>query len=123
MSERRGPWFLLTGLLIGLLAGLLYTWLINPVRFVDTAPDLLRTEFKDQYRSMVALAYQANQDLGRAEGRLAQLKETDSVSELTSQARRIRDAGGSEQEALALTNLAIALSDQSPASPTATISP
>ncbi len=117
MSERRGPWYLLTGLLIGLLAGLLYTWLINPVRFVDTSPDLLRSEFKDQYRSMVALSFQANLDLGRAEGRLAQLKDVDSVAELTSQAQRIRSEGGSEQEAQALTDLAMALSNQPGVSP------
>ncbi len=120
MNERRGPWFLLTGLLIGLLAGLLYAWLINPVRFVDTAPGLLLPEFKDQYRSMVALAYQANHDLGRAEGRLAQIKETDSIAELTSQAERIRAQGGSEQEATALTNLAIALGNQPGTSPAST---
>lgn len=109
MNERRGPWYLLTGLFIGLLAGLVYTWLVNPVRFVDTSPDLLRAEFKDQYRSMVALAYHTNGDLGRASSRLAQLKDAEPITELEAQAGRIRAQGGSELVASALAELAAAL--------------
>ncbi len=117
MNERRGPWYLLTGLLIGLIAGLLYTWLVNPVHFIDTSPGRLRSEFKDQYRSMIALSFQANQDLGRAEGRLAQLNDEDSVAELTSQAQRIQAQGGSDLEAKALRDLAMALSGQEGVAP------
>ncbi len=120
MNERRGPWFLFTGLLIGLLAGLLYTWLVNPVRFVDTSPNRLRPEFKEQYRSMVALSYQANHDLGRAEGRLTQLEDEDPVAELTTQAKRIQEQGGSDLEAKALTDLAMALSGQEGVAPAST---
>jgi hypothetical protein len=106
MSERRGPWYLLTGLIIGLLFGLLYTWVINPSRLVDTSPDRLAPAFKEHYRSMIALAFESNGDLGRARGRLGLLNDEDAVAELSAQAQRILAQGGSPQEARALAALA-----------------
>ncbi|HSV86182.1 MAG TPA: hypothetical protein VLH85_06380 [Levilinea sp.] len=117
MNERRGPWYLITGLVIGLLFGLLYAWVINPSRLVDTSPDRLAPAFKTHYRSMIALAYESNGDLGRARGRLGLLKDEDMVTELSAQAQRILAQGGSPQEARALAALAAALGGPSPTLP------
>ncbi|MEN4043206.1 MAG: hypothetical protein ROW39_12720 [Anaerolineaceae bacterium] len=122
MNERRGPWYLITGLVTGLLLGLAYAWVINPGGLVDTSPDRLAPAFKDHYRSMIALAFESNGDLGRARGRLGLLKDEDMVSELSAQAQRILAQGGSPQEAQALAALAAALGGPSPA-PAATEPP
>ncbi|NQS92001.1 MAG: hypothetical protein HQ574_06285, partial [Chloroflexi bacterium] len=66
MDQNRGNWYLLTGLLLGLIMGLAYTWVISPVTEVDTHPNLLREDYKDIYRSLISSAYQSNNNLPRA---------------------------------------------------------
>jgi hypothetical protein len=56
---RRFPWEVLLALLVGLGAGLVYSWMISPTRIVDAQPGALRADFKDQYRSAIAAAYHA----------------------------------------------------------------
>jgi hypothetical protein len=56
-SEERGPWYLLTGMVIGIVLGLVYAWVVQPVRYVNTSPGSLRVEFKDRYRALIASAY------------------------------------------------------------------
>lgn len=117
MNERRGPWYLLTGFVIGLGLGLLYAWVLNPVEFVDTDPASLHPQFKDTYRVMIALAYQADSNLGRAYERLKLLGDADAAAELSAQAQRLLAAGGAAQEAQALALLATALEQRSRALP------
>ena len=74
-QRERGPWYLLTGLIIGVVFGVLYAWLVSPVEYVDTPPASLRADFKDQYRVMIAAAYMANGDLLRARARLDLLQD------------------------------------------------
>jgi hypothetical protein len=123
-EERRGPWYLLTGLIFGIVLGLVYAWVISPVQFTDAAPSSLRPEFKDAYRSLIAQAYLANQDIGRARGRLELLKDGKIAYELGAQAQRVVSAGGSPLEARALAQLAADLdryrSGQVPVSQNAT---
>ncbi len=63
----------LIGLAIGLALGLGYAWLLQPVTYVDTAPDSLRQDYRTDYVLMVAQAYQAEGDLSQALFRLASL--------------------------------------------------
>ena len=58
---------------IGAAGGLLYGWVLNPVEYVDTAPDSLRFDYKADYVLMVAEAYQVENSLGLAARRLALL--------------------------------------------------
>jgi hypothetical protein len=109
MQDRRGPWFLITGLILGIGLGVFYSWAISPLKYVDTAPFSLRADFKDQYRSMVALAYAADGDSGRARVRLALLKDSDPPGTLAAQAQRLVAAGSSPAEARALAQLAVML--------------
>lgn len=66
----------LTALIVCLLAaglGLAYGWLVNPVKFVDTTPASLRSDYRADYVLMVAETYQAGRDPGLAARQLAVL--------------------------------------------------
>ncbi len=102
------PWYLLTGLILGFLLGLLYAWWVNPVVYSDTEPATLRADYKDLYRATIAQAYAATGDLARAESRLALLRDEDAVFALGTQAQQMLAAGEAE-DARALALLAAAL--------------
>jgi hypothetical protein len=110
-QDRRGSWYLLTGLVLGIAAGLVYSWVISPVRYIDAPPSVLRADYKDDYRALVAAAYLYNMDLVRAEDRLAQLKDDESGKTLALQAQRALAEGHSEEEIYALNTLAEALNE------------
>ncbi|MCB0120562.1 MAG: hypothetical protein KDD72_16115, partial [Anaerolineales bacterium] len=77
---------IILALLIGFGAGLVYSWELAPVTYVDANPALLRADFKDQHRIVIAAAYAANRDLARARARLNLLGDADPVAELSAQA-------------------------------------
>lgn len=107
------------GLLLGFSIGVLYTWIISPVAYIDTSPASLRSDFKDQYRLAIADAYAADSNLPRARVRLALLGDADPALILMDQSRRASGLGGSPASALALVGLAQAIS---PSSGTSTVS-
>ncbi len=107
--NQRGPWYLLTGVIVGLVFGLIYSWFIQPVQYQDTPPASLRSDYKEQYRLMIATAYAANGDLVRAQERLKLLKDDDSARELIEQAQRILASEGNLEDARSLGLLATAL--------------
>lgn len=109
MRAKRGPWYLLTGLFIGFILGVLYAWVIQPVEYIDTAPSSLRPDFKEQYRAMIAVAYLANSDLVRARARLELLGDEDIFRAVAEQAQRQLAEGEKLEEARALGILAIDL--------------
>jgi hypothetical protein len=123
MRNDRGPWYLLTGVVLGVLIGLAYAWVISPVRFVDNPPSAMREDFKDQYRALIAIAYTANQDIGRAQARLVLLGDADSYRVLAAQAQRALSEGGLPGEAHALGDLAAALRPSVPVAGSATSTP
>ncbi len=109
MREQRGPWYLLTGFVIGIAIGLGYAWVVSPLEYQGTSPSSLRADFKDRYRALIALAYVANGDLTRAQARLSLLGDADVTRILAEQAQRTLAEGKSPQEAQALGLLALAL--------------
>jgi hypothetical protein len=119
MRENRGPWYLLTGLMIGLVAGLIYAWVIDPVQYIDAFPNTLKPDAKDQYRVMIAMAYQADANLGRARQRLALLNDSNPAQALIAQAQRLGDSGSKEAKALVI--LAEAYSPRSTGQPSHTL--
>lgn len=122
-QDRRGSWYLLTGIVLGVTMGLVYSWLISPVKYVDAPPYSLRADYKDEYRLLVAASYLYSADLIRAEHRLAQLRETDPAQVLALQAQRALTEGRPEAEVRALSLLALALGKGSnPLAPTPTSS-
>lgn len=113
-QERRGPWYLLTGLLIGIGLGLLYAWVLQPVEYINTAPQTLHPAYKDEYRLLIAVAYLGNPDPLRARARLALLGDADPFRALAEQAQRTLAQRGTDQEARALGLLALAIGQDSP---------
>ncbi len=105
-NERRGNLYLLTGMVMGVVIGLAYAWLISPVEYIDTTPQSLAEPYKDEYRRLIALAYAADRNLGRARERLALLDSEGSVQILASQAQRMLAENQPPQEARALAVLA-----------------
>lgn len=61
---------------IGATLGLLYGWVVDPIKYVDTAPETLRIDYKSDYVLMVAEAYQTEGDLPLAVSRLSLLGES-----------------------------------------------
>jgi hypothetical protein len=113
-EDERGNWYLLTGVVLGIILGILFAWVISPVKYVDTAPESLKDEFKDQYRVLIASAYVANGDLVRAKARLELLDEADIYLVVAEQAQQMLAEGGLVEEAQALGRLALALGQEIP---------
>jgi len=109
MNENRGSWYLLTGIVFGLILGLLFAWVISPLAYVDTTPATLRKDYKDAYRLSVSLAYLATGDVERARARLALLEEDDSSKILAEQAQQYLAEGRPVADIKALGLLAAAL--------------
>ncbi len=109
MDQNRGNWYILTGLLLGLILGLIFTWVVSPVKEIDTHPNLLREDYKDIYRTLIARAYQANNNLPRAEARLALIGDEEPSLALAAQAQRYLAEGGDIETAKVLANLSSAL--------------
>lgn len=109
MKENRGSWYLLTAAVLGIGLGLIFSWAIFPVEYVDTPPVSLRDDYKGQYREMIAVAYAATGNLQRAKDRLGLLGDENSVVLLVSQAQQTLAGDGNFEEAQALANLAASL--------------
>lgn len=119
MKRTFGP--ILLALLAGLGLGLLYSWVISPVRYVDTTPASLRADFKDRFRTLIAAAYAANGNLDRARARLATLGDSDPVEALSAQAQRMLAVGESFKSIQQVARLATDL--QNAANSTPLVSP
>jgi len=127
MDQNRGNWYLLTALILGLILGVVYSWVISPVSQVDTHPSLLRTDYKDIYRSLISRAYQSNNNLPRAEARLELMGDDEPALALAAQAQRFLAEGGDNEMAIILANLSAAIQNaelaNNPIPPTVTAAP
>jgi hypothetical protein len=120
---KRVPWDIGLALLAGLGLGLVYAWMISPPHVVDAQPALLRADFKDEYRSGIAAAYEATGNLPRARARLALLGDPDPIEALNAQAQRMLASGASGQQvgrADQVAALALALDDEHANAPVVT---
>ncbi|GAB4420849.1 MAG: hypothetical protein Kow002_09460 [Anaerolineales bacterium] len=93
MNTKREIPYLILALAIGIGLGLVYAWFISPVEYIDATPQILRADFKDDYRTAIAAAYAATGNLERARSRLSVLGDPDPVQALTAQAQRMLAAG------------------------------
>lgn len=73
--QRQGHFYLITGLVIGLLIGIFYGWVINPTRYIDITPQSLHVDFQKQYILLIAQSYQVNEDIGRSYSRILQISD------------------------------------------------
>jgi hypothetical protein len=122
MNEKRGPWFMLTGAVLGIIIGVMAGWGLAPASNVDTPPASLRIDFKDQYRYMIAAAYSADGNLVRARARLGLLGDANPISALGDQSQRMLANNTSQEVVQTLADLAQALQNL-PAATAASASP
>ena len=102
IAEHNG-WYLLIGVIMGLILGLVYAWWVNPVVYETTLPASLRTEDKEIYRSLIAQVYAISGNLERAALRLEVLQDEDSFFTLGEQAQQaVADGRFEEAHDLAL---------------------
>jgi protocatechuate 3,4-dioxygenase beta subunit len=113
MNENRGAWYLLTGVIIGLVLGLILSHWVVTVRYANTDPSTLRDKDRQAYRILVAQAYLADGDINRALSRLALLKDKNPSDLIVAQAQNLLASGGSQSQARALALLAAAVNDPS----------
>jgi hypothetical protein len=64
---------LFLGLVLGLLAGLYYAWVVDPIIFVEASPARFNDRYRAEYIFLVSQSYAADGDWARAEQRLAAL--------------------------------------------------
>ena len=112
MNEKRGFWYLLSGLILGLGIGLWVSWGLAPVQFVETTPASLSPEFRDDYRFMIAWAFNANNDLLRAQARLGTLQDAEPIKALGEQAQRMLAGNLPMNEVQLLADLSSAIQNQ-----------
>ena len=110
---RRFPWDILLALMLGIALGLGYAWVIAPVQVIDSAPEALRSDFKDQYRAVIAASYASNGNLTRAQSRLVLLGDADVYQALSAQAQQLL-AAGQTRESQQVAGLASALQGLAP---------
>lgn len=99
-------------MLLGLAGGLVYAWAVDPVDYVDVAPDQLNSGDQAAYILLASLAYAQDGDLPRARGRIDSLNVADPAETVSSQADVAMSTGESTSAIRALTNLAVALGGQ-----------
>lgn len=66
--------FFLIFIALGVVAGLIYGWVINPAQYTDASPGLLMEDYRTDYVLMVAETFNSGQDLGVAIDRLGYLE-------------------------------------------------
>lgn len=116
------------GMLLGLAGGLYYAWLVNPVEYVETAPDSLRQDFREDYLALIGAAYAGTGDLIRARARLALFPDLDPQEDLPPIAQQrfaagLGDAGGLAQLAADLVQAPAATPTPTSSSTRPTITP
>ncbi len=85
-----------SGILIGLILGLIIGWGLWPVTYTRTTPEFLRQDFRDDYMAWVAREYAASGDVAAARDRLGldYWKKEDPIAVLQSLAQQ---RGGQDQ--------------------------
>jgi len=108
VGERAQRWVMqaTAGAVVGLAMGLAVGWWLWPVQYTNTAPAVLRQDYRDDYVVMVAAAYEVEGDLGQARERLILLDPEEPAAPVTELAERLVEASGSVQD---ITRLAWAL--------------
>jgi hypothetical protein len=113
VNQARPPFYLVTGLLLGLILGYGVSVLLFPARAAEGAPRQLNAADKMTYRSLVAQAYAVSNNLDRASARISLLQDDSAVNQLAADAQRMLAEGKPLGDAEVLARLASALGSQS----------
>jgi hypothetical protein len=119
VKNNGGNLYILTAAVLGLTVGLFASLVLWPARSAEISPRELSLDGQNSYRVLIARAYAANGDNGRAASRLSLLDAGGSPAALSAQAQQALAAGRPQEEAEALARLAAGLvGDETGASPT-----
>lgn len=116
MQKKRMIWFLIM-IGAGLALSLLYGWIINPVKYVDTPATSLRADYKTDYILMIAEIYQADGDLEGAQDRLSLVNSAGPEQAVTEGMQTARTLGYSPADLSLMENLSQALQKGTTAQP------
>ena len=98
------------GVAVGVALGFAIGWWFWPVEYTNTAPNVLRRDYCDDYILMVAAAYEIdNRDVEQAQRRLELLDPIDPAAPVIELAERLIAANGSIEDITHLAHLAQAL--------------
>jgi hypothetical protein len=76
--------FFFAVILVGLAIGVIYGWVINPVKYRNTGMATLRMDYKTDYVLMVAELYESEGDVAMALARLSYLEAESPLALITS---------------------------------------
>lgn len=108
MRAKRLIWFLIF-IALGVAGGISYGWSVNPVKFVNTSFNSLRSDYKADYVLMVAEAYKHEGDLELARLDLQSVSEDEPAAIVEKAMETGKNLGYSESDQEILSNLLIAL--------------
>jgi len=89
--------------------GFIIGWWLWPVQYTNTAPVVLRQDYRDDYIVMIATAYEVEEDLEQARERLKLLDPREPATLVVELAERLIEAGGDADDIARLARLAWAL--------------
>ncbi len=116
MSRLAIPWVAaVAGLAAGLLVGLVYTWVIDPLQPVNVDPSYMQAPYRQDWLRLLALSYVNDPDLQRAQARLDGLEEAEVAMEITNLIEGYSAAGRPADEMRQLVALADAMDIYTPA--------
>jgi len=104
----------LIGVVIGLALGFAIGWGVWPVEYTNTAPAVLRSDYRDEYVLMTAAAYTVDGDLALATERMRRLNPTDPSAPVVALAERLIAGGENPQDVAHLSRLAYDLGARTP---------
>jgi len=94
------------GVVVGLAIGCAIGWCLWPVQYTNTAPTVLRQDYRDDYVVMVATTYEVEEDLEQARERLRLLDSEEPAVPVVELAERLIEADGSAEDIARLAHLA-----------------
>ena len=108
-QARRWSGKILLGVMIGLALGFAVGWWLWPVQYTNTAPNVLRQDYYNDYIVMTAAAYHVDGNLEQAHNRLQLLNPTNPAAPAIELAERLIAARGSAEDITHLAHLVEAL--------------
>jgi hypothetical protein len=99
---------------VGLGLGLLYGWWLNPVKYEDTSPSMLHSDYKADYVLMVAEIYSADKNMAEATRRLTLLDSLPPARVVAAALLTARERGYADQDLSLMEKLSQALQNSLP---------
>lgn len=115
--SKQGYYYLVSGLVFGIILGLIFSLGFAPLRYTDADVAMLDESSKKEYRILVAMTYIAEHDLGRAKERLHLLGGDNDMIDLQTQAAQMKGESGLTVEWQAMEQLLFDLSNGSIGNP------